>query len=68
MCGRVKLEGDFSQLKVRFGIPDDYPAAARAAIGTLQTAGITLAWQARWADPANPDAAPPATLAPGGRP
>jgi putative SOS response-associated peptidase YedK len=26
MCGRVKLEGDFSQLKVLFGIPDDYPA------------------------------------------
>jgi putative SOS response-associated peptidase YedK len=26
MCGRVKLEGDFSQLKVAFGIPDDYPA------------------------------------------
>jgi putative SOS response-associated peptidase YedK len=26
MCGRVKLEGDFSQLKVAFNIPDDYPA------------------------------------------
>lgn len=26
MCGRVKLEGDFSELKVKFGIPDDYPA------------------------------------------
>jgi putative SOS response-associated peptidase YedK len=26
MCGRVKLEGDFSQLKVKFGIPDDYPS------------------------------------------
>jgi putative SOS response-associated peptidase YedK len=26
MCGRVKLEGDFSQIKVAFGIPDDYPA------------------------------------------
>jgi hypothetical protein len=25
MCGRV-MEGDFSQLKVAFGIPDDYPA------------------------------------------
>jgi hypothetical protein len=26
MCGRVKLEGDFSQLKMTFHIPDDYPA------------------------------------------
>ena len=26
MCGRVKLEGDFSQLKTTFHIPDDYPA------------------------------------------
>ena len=26
MCGRVKLEGDFSQLKAAFNIPDDYPA------------------------------------------
>src|SRR5215469_13959755 len=26
MCGRVKLEGDFSQLKTAFNIPDDYPA------------------------------------------
>jgi putative SOS response-associated peptidase YedK len=26
MCGRVKLEGDFSQLKATFNIPDDYPA------------------------------------------
>jgi putative SOS response-associated peptidase YedK len=26
MCGRVKMEGDFSQLRVLFGIPDDYPA------------------------------------------
>jgi putative SOS response-associated peptidase YedK len=26
MCGRVKMEGDFSQLRVAFGIPDDYPA------------------------------------------
>ena len=26
MCGRVKLEGDFTPLKVAFGIPDDYPA------------------------------------------
>jgi putative SOS response-associated peptidase YedK len=26
MCGRVKLEGDFSQLKTRFDIPDGYPA------------------------------------------
>jgi putative SOS response-associated peptidase YedK len=26
MCGRVKLEGDFSQLRVLFGIPDDCPA------------------------------------------
>ena len=26
MCGRVKLEGDFSQLKTAFDIPDDYPA------------------------------------------
>ena len=42
-----------------------YPAAERAAVGTLQTAGITLAWQARWADPANPDAASPPTPTPG---
>jgi hypothetical protein len=41
---------------------DSYPAADRAAAGTLQTAGITLTWQARWADPANPDAASPPTL------
>jgi hypothetical protein len=26
MCGRVKMEGDFSQLKVAFGIPDDRQA------------------------------------------
>lgn len=26
MCGRVKMEGDFSELKTVFGIPDDYPA------------------------------------------
>src|SRR5262249_35080515 len=26
MCGRVKLEGDFSQLKTTFHIPDGYPA------------------------------------------
>jgi putative SOS response-associated peptidase YedK len=26
MCGRAKMEGEFSQLKVAFGIPDDYPA------------------------------------------
>jgi putative SOS response-associated peptidase YedK len=26
MCGRVKLEGDFSQLKTAFNVPDDYPA------------------------------------------
>jgi putative SOS response-associated peptidase YedK len=26
MCGRVKLEGDFSQLKTTFHIPDNYPA------------------------------------------
>jgi putative SOS response-associated peptidase YedK len=25
MCGRVKMEGDFSELKVKFRIPDDYP-------------------------------------------
>jgi len=25
MCGRVKLEGDFTQLRVAFGIPDYYP-------------------------------------------
>jgi hypothetical protein len=46
---------------------DSYPAADRAAIGTLHTAGVTLAWQARWADPANPDAASPPTLAPSGK-
>lgn len=27
----MKLEGDFSQLKTRFGIPDDYPAPNYAA-------------------------------------
>jgi len=26
MCGRVKLEGDFSQLTAAFDIPDDFPA------------------------------------------
>jgi putative SOS response-associated peptidase YedK len=26
MCGRVKLEGDVSQLKIRFAIPPEYPA------------------------------------------
>ena len=26
MCGRVKLEGDFSELKIAFKIPPDYPA------------------------------------------
>jgi len=31
MCGRVKLEGDFSELKVRFDIPDDCPAPNYAA-------------------------------------
>jgi putative SOS response-associated peptidase YedK len=31
MCGRVKLEGDFSQLKTMFKIPDDYPAPNYAA-------------------------------------
>jgi hypothetical protein len=46
---------------------DSYAPADRAATGTLQTAGVTLAWQARWADPANPDAASPSTLKPGGR-
>jgi putative SOS response-associated peptidase YedK len=25
MCGRVKLEGDFSQLKIAFKIPPEYP-------------------------------------------
>jgi putative SOS response-associated peptidase YedK len=30
MCGRVKLEGDFSQLKTTFHIPDDYPAPSYA--------------------------------------
>jgi hypothetical protein len=45
----------------------NYPVADRAAVGILQTAGITLSWQARWADPANPDAASPPTLTPGRR-
>jgi len=45
---------------------DKYPAAERAAVGSLQTAGVTLMWQARWADPANPDAASPPKLPPGG--
>ena len=27
MCGRIKLEGDFVQIKATFGIPNDYPAA-----------------------------------------
>ena len=26
MCGRVKQEGDFNQLKARFDILDGYPA------------------------------------------
>lgn len=52
-------------LQFRVQPVDSYPAADRAAVGALQTAGITLTWQARWADPANPDAASPPTLAPG---
>jgi hypothetical protein len=44
-----------------------YPPAERAATGSLQTAGANLTWQARWADPANPDAASPPKLTPGGR-
>ena len=31
MCGRVKMEGDFSQLKAAFKIPDDQPALNFAA-------------------------------------
>ena len=46
---------------------ESYPAADRAAAGALETGGITLTWQARWADPANPDAASPPTLSPKGR-
>jgi hypothetical protein len=46
---------------------DSYPAAHRAAVGSLQTAGFNLTWQARWADPANPDAASPPKLQPQGR-
>ena len=38
-------------LQFRVQPVDGYPAAERAATGTLQTAGIILAWQARWADP-----------------
>ena len=26
MCGRVKLEGDVSELKIAFRIPPEYPA------------------------------------------
>jgi hypothetical protein len=51
-------------LQFRVQPVDSYPSADRAATGTLQSAGITLAWQARWADPANPDAASPPTLTP----
>jgi hypothetical protein len=54
-------------LQFRVQPVDNYPAADRAAAGTLQTAGVTLSWQARWADPANPDAASPPTLTPGRR-
>ena len=25
MCGRAKLEGDVSELKIRFAIPPEYP-------------------------------------------
>jgi hypothetical protein len=52
-------------LQFRVQPVESYPAADRAAAGTLQTAGVTLTWQARWADPANPDAASPPTLTPG---
>jgi hypothetical protein len=55
-------------LQFRVQPVDSYSVADRAAVGTLQTTGITLAWQARWADPANPDAAAPPTLAPGRKP
>jgi len=54
-------------LQFRVQPVDSYPAADRAAAGTLQTAAVTLTWQARWADPANPDAASPPTLTPGRR-
>jgi hypothetical protein len=54
-------------LQFRIQPLNSYPAADRAAVGSLQTTGITLTWQARWADPANPDAAPPPTLMPGGK-
>jgi hypothetical protein len=26
MCGRAKLDGDVSELKIRFSIPPEYPA------------------------------------------
>jgi putative SOS response-associated peptidase YedK len=25
MCGRAKLEGDISEIKIAFGVPPDYP-------------------------------------------
>jgi hypothetical protein len=54
-------------LQFRLQPIDSYPSADRAAAGTLQTAAVTLMWQAEWADPANPDAASPTTLIPGRR-
>ena len=63
--GRSRRPFPPQYLQFRVQPVDNYPEADRAAAGTLQTAGITLSWQARWADPANPDAASPPTLTPG---
>lgn len=54
-------------LQFRVQPVSSYPAAERAAAGSLQTGGVNLSWQARWADAANPDAAAPPKLTPGGR-
>jgi hypothetical protein len=35
MCGRVTLDGDFAQLRVAFGIPDDSPPVNYARIGNV---------------------------------
>jgi hypothetical protein len=34
MCGRAKLEGDISEIKIAFGVPPDYPTPNVPRAGT----------------------------------
>ena len=36
MCGRVKLEGGFSEINIAFKIPDEYPAPWRNPISKFK--------------------------------